>query len=234
MNKIIPAILPLDFADLLGHLAAIKQAAPLVQIDVCDGVFVPRKTWPFIDNTDEWQKITAGQDGLPDWQSFDFEIDLMVQDQLTEAKKWIEAGAKRIIFHWEAGQIMEAITAIKKDYFYDHNNDVFELGVAINLDSAISELDQIVAEVNFVQIMGIAQIGYQGQAFDERTFNKITELRQKFPQLKIQIDGGVSSQNAVKLIKAGADSLVIGSAIFQSELEPKDALSALNILITQD
>ena len=222
MIEIIPAILPLDYNDVIGHLEAVKSATKLVQIDICDGEFTPRKTWPFVGDRGEFKKML--DEGLPFWQELDYEVDLMVADQLNEAKQWISLGAKRIIFHWEAGGVKEAIEEIKKNFFYEKDNDVLELGVAINLETDIEELKSVIDDINFVQCMGIVQIGYQGQSFDERTFKKIEAIRKTYPQVKISVDGGVSLKNAQELAKDGAERLVIGSAIFQTEVEPIEAL----------
>ena len=65
--------------------------------------------------------------------------------------------------------------------------------------------------------MGIEKIGFQGQSFDERVLHKVNDLRERFPELIISIDGGVSLETAPLLIKAGANRLVAGSAILKSE-----------------
>ena len=88
------------------------------------------------------------------------------------------------------------------------NEEVYEL---------LSEVDNEGAPaIDFVQFMGIENIGYQGEPFDERVFEKIRELRERFPDTIISVDGGVSLENADKLIEAGANRLVSGSAIFES------------------
>ena len=77
--------------------------------------------------------------------------------------------------------------------------------------------------------MGIDHIGFQHQAFDEKVLSKIKEVKVKYPDLAISIDGGVSLKTAPKLIEAGADRLVIGSAIFNSD-NPIDAIQQFKSL----
>ena len=70
---------------------------------------------------------------------------------------------------------------------------------------------------DFVQFMGIDKIGYQGQKFDEKDFKKISNLRKKYPDVTISVDGGVNFDNYKDLVKAGANKLISGSAIYESE-----------------
>jgi ribulose-phosphate 3-epimerase len=65
--------------------------------------------------------------------------------------------------------------------------------------------------------MGIDEIGFQGQLFDERVISKIEEFKNKFPKVTVSVDGGVNLESAPKLVKAGAERLVSGSAIFGSD-----------------
>src|SRR5271154_4804508 len=89
MAEIIPAILPKNYEDLKNKIALVRGVAPVVQIDICDGNFVPSITWPFLsksydetfleNNFDEhFRRILNEQEGLPFWEDIDFELDLMV------------------------------------------------------------------------------------------------------------------------------------------------------------
>ncbi|MEK7390774.1 MAG: hypothetical protein AAB635_01405, partial [Patescibacteria group bacterium] len=98
-----------------------------------------------------------------------------------------------------------------------------ESGVAINPASSNEQLESVLdcesgtGSVDFVQFMGIAKIGFQGQLFDERVYDKISGLRATRPNVTISVDGGVNLETATKLIEAGANRLVVGSALFESE-----------------
>ena len=91
-----------------------------------------------------------------------------------------------------------------------------QIGVAINMTTPIEQIFSLVNNVDFVQCMGIEKTGFQGQPFDERALDNIKTLKEKFPDLIISIDGGVSFETAPKLIKAGVDRLVAGSLILKS------------------
>ncbi|MEI6480406.1 MAG: hypothetical protein WCO12_02685 [bacterium] len=232
MKEIIPAILPTDFEDLEGHVDSVKNVTNIVQVDICDGVFVPNTTWPYKGDSGEFEKIISTEQGLPMWEDVDYEIDLMVSNPKDMAKKWVEAGAKRIIFHVESGGVKEAIEMLKEDYMYVKEDDLLEVGVAINIDTPISALENIIDDVSVVQCMGIARIGYQHEKFDERVIGKIKEIRAKYPDIIVSIDGGVDFENVQKLLDAGVTRLIAGHSVFQGELEPKESVNKFNDILS--
>ena len=227
MTEIIPAILPKDIDDLREKLSLISGIAPLVQIDVCDGKFAPTKTWPYKKGVDEtFLRIVGQEEGFPFWDSVDFEADLMVKHPENIVGDWIAAGAKRIIIHIESTpDPLSLFQKIKLEYGASGESSYgVETGAALSIETPNEEVYDLLNEVNdkgasvvdFVQFMGIENIGYQGEPFDERVFEKVRELREKFPETIISVDGGVSLENAAELIEAGANRLVSGSAIFES------------------
>jgi len=227
MTEIIPAILPEDIDDLREKLSLISGIIPLAQIDVCDGRFAPTKTWPYKKGVDEtFLRIVGQEEGFPFWDSVDFEADLMVKHPENIVDDWISAGAKRVIIHIESTpDPLSLFQKIKLEYgASDESSYGVETGVALNIETPNEEVYELLSEVDdegkqaidFVQFMGIENIGYQGEPFDERVFEKIRELRERFPDIIISVDGGVSLENASELIEAGANRLVSGSAIFES------------------
>lgn len=227
MTEIIPAILPEDIDDLREKLSLISGIVPLAQIDVCDGKFTPTKTWPYKKGVDEtFLRIVGQEEGFPFWDSVDFEVDLMVRHLENIIDDWIAAGAKRVIVHIESTpDPLSLIRKIKQEYgTVSESSYGVEVGAALNMETPNEEIYDLLNEVDdegasaidFVQFMGIENIGYQGEPFDEKVFEKIRDLREKFPETIISIDGGVSLENAAELIEAGANRLVSGSAIFES------------------
>ena len=73
------------------------------------------------------------------------------------------------------------------------------------------------SNIDYVQCMGIDEVGSQGIPFDTKTIDKVRELRQKYPDLEIQVDGGINTENAKLLKEAGADRIIVGSAIWKSQ-----------------
>jgi ribulose-phosphate 3-epimerase len=213
--EIIPAILPFDFAELADKVELIKGFTKKLQVDVCDGQFVPNATWPYRKHDDTYEKIIHEEEGMPGWESIDYEFDLMVNKPEEVVEDWITAGAARIILHAEAkGDIAAALVKL---------SGVVEVGMALNIETPLDIVELHKERINFIQLMGIDHIGFQHQAFDEKVLSKIKEVKARFPDMIVSIDGGVSMETAPKLIEAGADRLVVGSAIFAAD-NPLDAL----------
>ena len=207
--EIIPAILPRDFAEIEDKVSLVQGFVKFIQIDVCDGQFVPNATWPYKKHDDTFQKLLTEEEGLPYWENVNYEIDLMVNKAEEVADEWVSAGATRIIIHVEMkGDLAGAIAKLE---------DRAEIGLAINIETPIDIIEKYKDQIQFVQCMGIDNIGFQGQKFDEEVINKVKEIRAKYSDLPISVDGGVSLESAPRLIEAGANRLVVGSAIFDSE-----------------
>lgn len=208
--EIIPAILPKDFDELERKLALLKDAfailgeqkKPVVQIDICDGLFVKTKTWPYCEK-DILESLT------PFCDNFDFEIDLFVQHPKEVLPNWQKIGAKRIVLHVES-----LVNQSLSDLFIDLDVQTVQFGFSLNLETTIKGLDQYVRDADFFQFMGINKVGYQGQKFNKGVLKKIKIFRQDNPEVIISVDGGVNLKNFQDLIKAGANRLVVGSAIF--------------------
>src|ERR1035437_5802149 len=218
MVEIVPAILPKDYEDLKNKLALVRGVASLVQVDMCDGIFVKNFTWPFLgEHFDEhFNKILNEEEGMPFWEDMDFEFDLMVADAIDNFDIYTKLGAKNLIFHLEAVGDLNNF----KDFLEGidpYIRDSIEIGVAINPTTKVENIFPIVPFIDFVQVMGIDHDGFQGQDFDERCIEHVEKLKEKFADdVMIAVDGAVDFETAPRLIKAGAEKLVIGSAIFST------------------
>jgi ribulose-phosphate 3-epimerase len=129
-------------------------------------------------------------------------------------EKFVGIGGARIIIHYESAEKEKVWEAARKVQAM-----VTEVGIAIDSTTPNEVLSEFLADerpVDFVQFMGIAKIGYQGQPFDERVIGKIKALRAKYSDIIISVDGSVNFETAPLLIKAGANRLAAGSAVFGS------------------
>lgn len=218
MIEIIPAILPKNYEDMKDKIALIRGHVSMVQIDFCDGIFVPTRTWPFSTGGGDdfyFQRIISEQEGMPFWEDLDFELDLMVLDAVTNFDVYTKLSPKRIIFHIEAVGNLEEF----KDFLEGidvYIRDSIEMGLAISLNTPIEQLYALVNSVDFVQVMGVENIGNQGEDFSEKALEYVKNLKEKFPDLEIAVDGGVNLENGLALIDVGATRLVVGSAIFNT------------------
>ena len=207
--EILPAILAKDFAELNEKLDLIASITNMVQVDICDGTFTPKASWPYKKEDDNFSAIIKEDKGMPHWEELDFEIDLMIKDPELHLDHWITAGARRIIIHAESTKNIDRIIG--------ELQGLVEIGIAINLDTPVDDIAQYIHDIDVVQLMGIEQIGFQGQVFDERVLEKARELKQRFPDRLVSVDGGVNIENAQQLRDAGVDRLIVGSAIFGAE-----------------
>jgi ribulose-phosphate 3-epimerase len=215
MTEITPAVLVKDFDELKEKLSKFVNIAKMVQVDICDGKFVPSVTWPMGKNDeDSVEAILNEEDGMPFWEQLDFEFDLMVLNAHKQFDFFARLGAKKIIFHLEAEKedsFKEFLESL--DPYFKDNMDI---GIAINTTTNIKKLEPFINLIDFVQCMGIEKIGFQGEPFDERVLKQIKDLKEKYTELKISVDGAVNEKTAPLLIKAGADRLVMGSSLLQS------------------
>lgn len=210
-TEIIPAIIPESFEHLSEQLSLIRDIAPLVQIDIVDGIFAPVTTWPYVDKNDvNFKKIVEQNVGMPFWQDFNFEMDLMIQNPEKTIDDWIKTGAINLIIHIEStNEIEKIIEKIK--------NSNIAVGISLNPSTPNEKIYPLIEKINFVQFMGSDNIGHHGVELDERVYDKIKDIRNKYPNLPISIDIGVDDETIPLLVSAGVNKLVSGSAIFNSD-----------------
>jgi len=223
MPEIIPAILPKDFNDLREHLALARGHAPLVQIDITDGNYVPDKTWPYTEDDGMFQRIANEEEAMPYWQDVDFEIDMMIHHAEQVVNTWLTVGAKRLVVHVDSDTDVWDVIRQVRDVSREPDSVVYTpIGVAMNtttpLEKAIQYLDtgEDSDSADFVQCMGIERIGYQGQEFDERVLDNVEAIRSRYSDIPINVDGSVNMDTISQLVDAGATRLVAGSAVFES------------------
>ncbi|MBI5003307.1 ribulose-phosphate 3-epimerase [Candidatus Woesearchaeota archaeon] len=198
--KIAPSILAIkDLKSLESELKKL-ETADLIHIDVMDGIFVENKT-PFLDPkiASQLRKATT----LP------LDVHLMVQEPEKYIDTFIEAGADMISIHCESqGNHKEAIKKIQARGK--------KAGIAINPETSIENVLPICESADFILVMTVVP-GKGGQAYIQETNKKIQELRKLFPDKNIEVDGGIKVENVHTPINAGANIIVSGTGIFNTE-----------------
>lgn len=219
MIEVIASVLPFTtYEELKNKIASLRGVVSTIQIDFCDGIFVPSKTWPFLsgDFEDyEFQKIMREEQGLPLWEEFDFEFDMMVADAVEHFDIYTKLGPKRIIFHMEAMENLEDFRNFLEGIDL-YIRDSLEIGIAFKPSMSLENVFPLISQVDFVQCMGNDKIGFGGVSLDEKVYNRVEILREKYPDLPIEIDIGVNEETAPKLVQAGATKLITGSVLFNS------------------
>ncbi len=214
MIPIIPAIIPKSQTDLQENLARLSFSQE-VHVDVVDGKFVSQVSWPYEPRGEE-------SDIKSETDKFTLEVDLMVEDPLTAAEAWVKAGADMLVFH------TEHISPEAFKRFCDTTS--VSVGIAAVNDTSLETLKQYLDAADYLQLMGIAKVGAQGQPFDERVLDRIKEIKSLLPNTLISIDGSVNKDTIKLLAEAGADRFICGSAITGAE-NPAEAHAALSKLI---
>ena len=216
-HKIIaPSILAADFGNLQRDIEMINHSeADWFHIDIMDGVFVPNISFgmPVL------KAISAHADKTMD-------VHLMIVDPDRYIKTFADLGANNLTVHYEAcPHLHRTLQAIKAEGM--------AAGVALNPHTHINLLEDTINDIDLVCMMSVNP-GFGGQSFIENTYGKIRALKElinlKGSHTLIEVDGGVTSENAKQLIDAGADVLVAGSFIFKSN-DPTQTIRELKKLV---
>lgn len=226
MSLIVPAVLPSskrEFDEKLALFAKLPGVSR-VQIDVVDGKFAAPASWP-CSAPQEARDMVARGEMLPALDRIAYEVDLMCLDPEQAADLWLALGATRLTFHAEsAPDLPRLLRGVRGRY-----GGFISFGLALNIGSDLALIEPCLGEVEYVQFMGIARIGRQGQTFDARVLEKVRVFHHRHPDISLQVDGGVSLKSARELVALGVSSLVVGSGILKAD-DPAAAVAAYEAL----
>ena len=200
---IAPSVLAADFANLERDVTMINNSeADWFHIDIMDGVFVPNMSFGMPVLKAIGRHAQKPLDGH-----------LMIVDPDRYIKTFADLGAEVLTVHYEAcTHLHRSIEAIKQNGM--------KAGVALNPHTPVHLLKDILCDLDLICLMSVNP-GFGGQKFIERTYDKVRVLdamrQEQKASFVIEIDGGVTSDNAVALKQAGADVLVAGSFVFKSQ-----------------
>ncbi len=214
-HLIAPSLLSADFANLEQDIKMINNSdADWFHIDVMDGLFVPNISFGF-------PVIKA----IKKHAKKPLDVHLMIVDPDRYLEEFKNVGADIITIHYEA------VTHLHRSIQKIKSLNV-KAGVVLNPHTNVILLEDIISELDLVLIMSVNP-GYGGQKFIENTYSKISKLKnlikQKNSNALIEVDGGIGISNINKLVKAGADVLVAGNAVFGAT-NPIDTIKQLKYL----
>jgi ribulose-phosphate 3-epimerase len=215
MNTIIPAIIPQSFEHIGHAIGSLRNSAPEVQVDIVDGVLAPFVSWPYRGSG----SVMLLREHT---KTYLIEVDLMIQSPEKILSQYVEAGVGKVVIH------LESVTDLDAIYVHHEAHD-YALGLSVGNDTSLEVLEKELPHADYVQLMGIRNIGSQGQPFDTEVLTRIARIRALYPDMVISIDGSVNEATLPLLRDAGANRFVSGSAIFAAE-DPALAYTTLTTL----
>ena len=217
--KLAPSILTADFGALAEQIrAAERGGADYIHLDVMDGHFVPRITFgPLV--VQAVRRATS----LP------LDVHLMIETPETQLEAFAEAGGDIINFHVEAtphgDRLLRAIQAMGK-----------RAGICLNPATPLDAIEEVIEICDQVMLMAVNP-GWGGQPFIRSTIGKVVRLREMLDarglSADIEVDGGVKTNNIAACVSAGANVLVCGSSVYNSDASPEENLRALREAVAQ-
>jgi ribulose-phosphate 3-epimerase len=208
-NRLVPAILTDSPEALETMIRQVERFTAYAQVDIMDGQFVPSTsiTW------EDLFRLSI---------KFAWEAHLMVMRPESYLEGFKKAGAQRVIFHYEATPSPQKVIASARDLG-------LEVGLAINPETAVSAVAHLTNELDSILLLSVNP-GFYGSKFIPEVVDKVAEIRQARPDLRIGIDGGINEKNIARIARSGVDDICVGSAIFLQP-QPADSFRHLQSLM---
>jgi len=213
MISIVPAVIPKSEEHLRATLASLAFS-PEIHVDVVDGKFVPFVSWPYEPAGDPLST-------KEETDKFTLEVDLMINNPTRLADVWLEAGADMLVFHVESVSV--------DDFARFVDNTKISVGISALNSTPLEKMEPYLRVADYVQLMGIAEIGTQGQPFDSRVLERIKIIKNDFANLPITIDGSINKNTIREVVEAGANRLITGSAVVLSDDPYSAYIELLNL-----
>ena len=205
-TKVVPAILTNDPVALETMIRQAESFTTYAQMDIMDGQFVP-------SHSITWEHLAS----IP--MKLSWEVHLMVLHPEDYLHGFRQAGAQKVIFHYEATSSPQGVISRIRDLGLG-------VGLAINPDTTISTMLPLIDEVDSVLLLTVSP-GFYGSEFVPEVMDKVVELRSARPDVEIGVDGGIKENNISQIARTGVDVIYVGSAIF---LQPQPGESFHRLL----
>jgi len=206
LSKVVPAILTDDPKALDTMVRQAESFTTYVQFDIMDGQFVPSRS------------ITAEHLAALS-TTLNWEVHLMVQQPDDYLQSFWEAGARKVVFHYEATPSPDEVISQARELGLG-------VGLALNPETPLSVIYPLISKVDSVLFLTVNP-GFYGSPFIPAVLDKAVELRSAQPDLEIGVDGGIKESNIAQIAQLGIDTIYVGSAVF---LQPDPGKSFRRLL----
>ena len=207
LSRVVPAVLTEDPKVLETIVRQAESFTTYVQFDIMDGQFVPSRSITY-------EHLAA----IP--MKLSWEVHLMVQHPGDYLEGFLEAGAQKVIFHYEA-------TSSPGEVISQARKLGLEVGLAVNPGTSLSVILPLASKVDSVLFLTVYP-GFYGSQFIPEVLDKVVEFRSTAPGVEIGVDGGIKEDNIAKIAQVGVDVIYVGSAIF---LQPEPAESFRRLVV---
>ena len=211
LTRIVPSILTNDPRELETMVRQAEAFTTYVQFDIMDGQFVPSQSITLEHLTSLSIKLN-------------WEAHLMVLHPEDYLQGFCQAGAQKIVFHYEATPSPQELISTVRD-------TGLSVGLAVNPDTPNSAILSLVDEVDSVLFLTVHP-GFYGSKFIPEVMDKVAELRSVHPNVEISVDGGIKESNITQIARAGVDVIYVGSAIFLQP-QPGESFHRLQALVQE-
>ena len=206
LSRLVPAILTDDPEALERMVRQAETFTNFAQIDIMDGQFVPSLSIT-------WQDLASLSINLA------WEAHLMVMHLENYLKGFRQAGAQKVIFHYEASNSPQEVISQAR-------NMGLEVGLAINPETPVTAIAHLINDIDSILLLSVNP-GFYGSQFIPEVMDKVAELHHAHPNLEIGMDGGINESNIAEIAQSGVDVICVGSAIFR---QPQPAESFQHLL----
>lgn len=197
--SLVPSYPAPSWDSLESALNDLANISPEFQVDIVDGEFVPAVSWPFSGSC-SFERLAQYAD------VFSFEIDCMVRSPRQYLDALADLCVSRVIIHHTSTD--DYVSCIEHAREHD-----YKIGIAVLPTVSFEDVRDLIVQFDYVQVMGIREVGKQGQPFAPETVTLIKQIREVFPEKEIAVDGAVNKDTIPVLLAAGANRLAPGSAI---------------------
>lgn len=227
--KIIPSAPFKNYQELEDLAMKVKGELKRIQIDVCDGKFVPSVSWPFTEySLGDFEKLGKKNDFdvyLPFWENINYSVDLMCENPQKYIETFVLYGIDEVVIHFRS---IHTPGGVHTQETFEKIEDIcikYQLDLILAVDEK-TNLQEFIKFVDFnknsiifsgFQVMGIEKIGFQNQEFDERSLEIVKTLKENFPTKEIYFDGGIDEDTIGEIHEAGVDAFCVGHFLTEAD-----------------